>query len=92
MVTSDSESCGIIRPPNVVSVSYGQDEVTISAKSAERQCAEYGKIGLLGTTVLYSSGDFGVAGFGNVCLDADGKSIFHHFFEILINHRFSSRY
>ncbi|KAL5531108.1 hypothetical protein ACEPAG_3984 [Sanghuangporus baumii] len=67
------ESCGIIKPPNVVSVSYGQDEVTISARSAMRQCTEYGKIGLMGTTVLYSSGDFGVAGFGNVCLDADGN-------------------
>lgn len=65
------------QPPNVVSVSYGQDEVTISAKSAIRQCTEYGKIGLLGTSVLYSSGDFGVAGFGNVCLDADG--MYPHF-------------
>lgn len=27
----------------------------------------------MGTSVLYSSGDFGVAGFGNVCLDADGS-------------------
>ena len=37
-----------------------------------RQCTEYGKIGLAGTTVLYSSGDFGVAGFGNVCLTENG--------------------
>ncbi|KAH8112254.1 subtilisin-like protein [Phellopilus nigrolimitatus] len=66
------ESCGIIKPPNVVSVSYGQDEITISAKSAMRQCTEYGKIGLMGTTVLYSSGDFGVAGFGNLCLTENG--------------------
>lgn len=37
-----------------------------------RQCTEYGKIGLTGTTVLYSSGDDGVAGFGGVCLTANG--------------------
>ncbi|TDL20636.1 subtilisin-like protein [Rickenella mellea] len=66
------ESCGIIKPPHVVSISYGQDEVTITPKSAMRQCAEYAKIGMMGTTVLYSSGDNGVAGFGNVCLTSNG--------------------
>ncbi|KAI0063498.1 subtilisin-like protein [Artomyces pyxidatus] len=67
------ESCGIVKPPNVVSVSYGQDESTVTAAYANRQCSEYAKLGLLGTTVLYSSGDDGVAGFGGVCLDADGN-------------------
>ena len=56
-----------------MSVSYGQDESTVTAVYAQRQCAEYGKLGLLGTTVLYSSGDDGVAGFGGVCLPADGN-------------------
>ncbi|KAG6850203.1 hypothetical protein H0H93_016382 [Arthromyces matolae] len=37
------ESCGIIAPPNVVSTSYGQDESTITAASAMRQCQEYAK-------------------------------------------------
>ncbi|KIK66340.1 hypothetical protein GYMLUDRAFT_82257 [Collybiopsis luxurians FD-317 M1] len=36
-----SESCGIIAPSFVVSISYGQQEVTISAFSAMRQCTEY---------------------------------------------------
>ncbi|THH07970.1 hypothetical protein EW146_g9146 [Bondarzewia mesenterica] len=66
------ESCGIIPPPNVVSISYGQDESTITAASAMRQCTEYAKLGMMGTTVLYSSGDNGVAGNGGVCLTADG--------------------
>ncbi|EIM86260.1 uncharacterized protein STEHIDRAFT_58060 [Stereum hirsutum FP-91666 SS1] len=66
------ESCGIISPPNVVSVSYGQDEASVTAAYANRQCAEYGKLGMLGTTVLYSSGDDGVAGGGGVCLTANG--------------------
>ncbi|KAI0044219.1 hypothetical protein FA95DRAFT_1562476 [Auriscalpium vulgare] len=69
------ESCGIIKAPNVVSVSYGQDESTVTAAYANRQCSEYGKLGLLGTSVLYSSGDFGVAGFGGVCLDASGNPV-----------------
>lgn len=67
------ESCGIIPPPKVVSVSYGQDEATVTAAFANRQCVEYAKLGLMGTTVLYSSGDFGVAGFDNVCLTPDGE-------------------
>ncbi|KAK7001799.1 serine protease S53 [Favolaschia claudopus] len=64
------ESCGIIPPPHTVSVSYAQDEVTISAASAMRQCTEYGKLGMLGTSVFYSSGDDGVAGNGGVCLNS----------------------
>jgi tripeptidyl-peptidase-1 len=27
----------------------------------------------MGTTVVYSSGDYGVAGNGNLCLNADGS-------------------
>ncbi|KAH8994045.1 subtilisin-like protein [Lactarius akahatsu] len=66
------ESCGIAKPPFVVSVSYGQDEGTATHRYATRQCNEYGKLGLLGTTVLYSSGDNGVAGFGGVCQNSSG--------------------
>ncbi|KAH9480397.1 Aorsin [Psilocybe cubensis] len=64
-------SCGIINPPNVVSISYGQDEATASVHYATRQCNEYAKLGMLGTTVVYSSGDNGVAGFDNICLDSN---------------------
>ncbi|KAF8817086.1 subtilisin-like protein [Phlegmacium glaucopus] len=65
------ESCGIIKPPNVVSISYGQDEATATAAFANRQCQEYAKLGMMGTSVIYSSGDDGVAGFGGVCLDSN---------------------
>ncbi|KAJ7752583.1 subtilisin-like protein, partial [Mycena metata] len=64
------ESCGIIPPPHTVSISYSQDEQTISAAAANRQCNEYGKLGMLGTSVFYSSGDDGVAGNGGVCLNS----------------------
>ncbi|KAJ3981324.1 subtilisin-like protein [Lentinula detonsa] len=70
-----AESCGIIAPPFVVSTSYGQDESTITAFSAMRQCTEYGKLGLMGTTILYSSGDNGVAGNGGVCLNSQGQPV-----------------
>ncbi|KAL0577149.1 hypothetical protein V5O48_004825 [Marasmius crinis-equi] len=63
------KSCGIIAPPHVVSVSYSQNENTITPRSAMRQCTEYGKLGLMGTTVFYSSGDNGVAGNNDVCMD-----------------------
>ncbi|KAF9063311.1 subtilisin-like protein [Rhodocollybia butyracea] len=66
------ESCGIIAPPFVVSTSYSQDESTATPFYARRQCNEYGKLGLLGTTILYSSGDDGVAGNGGVCLNSTG--------------------
>ncbi|KAL0564877.1 hypothetical protein V5O48_017162 [Marasmius crinis-equi] len=65
------ESCGIIAPPNGVSISYSQNENTLTARTAIRQCMEYGKLGLMGTTVFYSSGDDGVAGNGNLCMNVD---------------------
>ncbi|KJA26189.1 hypothetical protein HYPSUDRAFT_63917 [Hypholoma sublateritium FD-334 SS-4] len=63
------QSCGIIKPPNVISTSYSQDEATATLAYAVRQCTEYAKLGMLGTTVIYSSGDNGVGGRNNVCLD-----------------------
>ena len=38
------ESCGIIKPPNVIPVSYLQDEATASLAYARRQCWEYAKV------------------------------------------------
>jgi tripeptidyl-peptidase-1 len=64
------ESCGIVAPPHTVSVSYLQDESTVTAAFANRQCSEYAKLGMMGTTVFHSSGDNGVAGNGGVCLNS----------------------
>lgn len=69
-------SCGVIAPPYVVSVSYGQDEATATTFYAKRQCWEYAKLGMMGTTVVYSTGDDGVAGFGGVCLNASHHESF----------------
>lgn len=63
------KACGIIKPPHVISISYGYNEVDLTRKYAQRQCNEYGKLGLMGSSVFYSSGDNGVAGNGNQCVN-----------------------
>ncbi|OBZ72683.1 Aorsin [Grifola frondosa] len=65
--------CGGITPAHVISTSYSYNEYELTPFYMQRQCAEYAKLGLMGVTVLYSSGDYGVAGYSGVCLDADGN-------------------
>ena len=63
-------------PTYVISTSYSYNEADLSPSYAERQCTEYAKLGLMGITFLYSSGDSGVAGGapGNeTCLNPNGK-------------------
>ncbi|KAF9561786.1 subtilisin-like protein [Agrocybe pediades] len=69
------ESCGVIAPPHTVSVSYLQDESGVTPAFANRQCSEYAKLGLMGTTVFHSSGDNGVAGNGGICLNAQHQPV-----------------
>ena len=64
--------CGTFKPANVISTSYGYNEADLSPAYASRQCAEYAKLGLMGVTMLFSSGDNGVAGNGGLCLNPDG--------------------
>ncbi|CCM06013.1 uncharacterized protein FIBRA_08256 [Fibroporia radiculosa] len=66
------EDCGTIKPAYIMSTSYGYNEADLTPAYEQRQCAEYAKLGLMGTTVLYSSGDGGVAGNEDLCLNADG--------------------
>jgi len=60
--------CGTVKPANVISTSYGYNEADLSPAYTARQCAEYAKLGMMGVTVLFSSGDNGVAGNGGNCL------------------------
>lgn len=53
----------------VISTSYVYNEADLSPAYETRQCLEYAKLGLLGTTFLYGSGDNGVAGLGDQCID-----------------------
>jgi tripeptidyl-peptidase I len=50
------EDCGTAKPAYVISTSYSYDETDLSPAYEARQCAEYAKLGLMGVTVLYSSG------------------------------------
>ena len=72
--------CGIYKPTNVISVSYGGQEYDLPAYYQERQCNEFLKLGLQGHSIFYASGDDGVAGppgddSKNGCLGPD-RTIF----------------
>ncbi|KAJ8585970.1 subtilisin-like protein [Rhizopogon salebrosus TDB-379] len=67
------KDCGTVQPANVISTSYGTNEADLSVAYATRQCNEYAKLGLMGVTFLFGSGDRGVAGSGALCLNADGS-------------------
>lgn len=62
------ETCGGFSATKVISTSYSYNEADLTAAYEIRQCNEYMKLGLLGTSVLYSSGDYGVAGNGGQCI------------------------
>lgn len=64
-----ASDCGTAKPTNVISTSYGYNEADLTPFYEQRQCNEYMKLGLQGTTILYSSGDYGVAGNGGQCID-----------------------
>ncbi|KAI1177804.1 peptidase S8/S53 domain-containing protein [Nemania sp. FL0916] len=68
--------CGGAPKSNVISVSYGQIEGALPYFYQIRQCNEWMKLGLQGVSVIYASGDSGVAnrynsGYPNSCLNAD---------------------
>lgn len=70
--------CGVYKPTNVISASYGQAEADLPRKYTERQCNEFLKLGLQGHSILFASGDYGVASFANDgaangCLGPEGK-------------------
>ncbi|KUI54358.1 Tripeptidyl-peptidase sed1 [Cytospora mali] len=55
--------CGVYEPTNVISISYGGGEADLPAYYLKRQCNEIMKLGLQGTTVVMSSGDYGVGSY-----------------------------
>ncbi|KAG0651511.1 Sedolisin-A [Hyphodiscus hymeniophilus] len=62
-----AEACGTIKAASVISTSYGYNEADLPASYETRQCNEYMKLGLAGTTFVFSSGDSGVAGNNGDC-------------------------
>ncbi|KAK3393947.1 peptidase S8/S53 domain-containing protein [Podospora didyma] len=65
--------CGVYNATKVISVSYGSNEGARPASYRARECAEYLKLGLMGVTVMFSSGDTGVAGLRGQCVKPDGS-------------------
>ncbi|KAL8687051.1 MAG: hypothetical protein Q9218_006668, partial [Villophora microphyllina] len=68
------KNCGGFSATKVISTSYGYNEADLTAAYEQRQCNEYMKLGLAGTTFVFSSGDFGVAGNGGQCIDPATKN------------------
>jgi tripeptidyl-peptidase I len=69
--------CGVFKPTNVISASYGQAESDLPINYTKRQCNEFLKLGLQGHSILAASGDYGVASFpgdgsSNGCLGPEG--------------------
>ena len=67
------ENCGGFGATKVISTSYGYNEADLTAPYEARQCNEYMKLGLQGTSFLFSSGDYGVAGNGGQCIAPNGS-------------------
>lgn len=72
--------CGGAPLSNVFSFSYNQIEAALPEFYQQRQCHEWMKLGLQGVSVLFASGDSGVAnrynsGYENSCLGADGPYV-----------------
>ncbi len=68
--------CGGAPKSNVISVSYGQIEGALPQFYQERQCREWMKLALQGVSVIFASGDSGVAnrynsGYNNSCLNSE---------------------
>jgi len=54
--------CGVYKPTNVISISYGEQEQDLPAYYQQRQCNEFLKLGLQGVSIFVASGDTGVGG------------------------------
>lgn len=67
------KDCGVFPATKVISISYAQNEADLTAKYERRQCMEYLKLGLAGSTVVFASGDQGVAGIRNRCIDLQNR-------------------
>ncbi|KAK3071726.1 hypothetical protein LTR53_008121 [Teratosphaeriaceae sp. CCFEE 6253] len=62
------ENCGGFAATKVISTSYAYNEADLTPFYEMRQCHEYMKLGMMGVSVLYSSGDYGVAGNRGQCI------------------------
>lgn len=64
--------CGVYKPTNVISISYGEQEDDLPANYQQRQCSEIMKLGMQGVSIVIASGDSGVAARSTDDGNADG--------------------
>ncbi|KAL6230017.1 hypothetical protein BDW75DRAFT_245227 [Aspergillus navahoensis] len=55
------KQCGVYKPTNVISISYGFAESELPVRYTRRQCHEWMKLGLQGVSIVAASGNNGVA-------------------------------
>lgn len=55
----NGKDCNTYKVPNVLSISWGDVENPSLVSFHKRQCTEWMKLGLAGTTVIFASGDYG---------------------------------
>nr|POF15305.1 aorsin [Quercus suber] len=53
--------CGVYKPTNVISISYGEQESDLPYYYQRRQCNEFLKLGLQGVSIFVASGDTGAS-------------------------------
>ncbi|TAQ90941.1 hypothetical protein B7494_g700 [Chlorociboria aeruginascens] len=64
--------CGVYTAPNVISVSYGEQEDDLPLTYQQRQCSEMMKLGMQGVSIVFASGDSGVAARSTDANNTDG--------------------
>ncbi|TVY75723.1 Tripeptidyl-peptidase [Lachnellula suecica] len=64
--------CGVYKPTNVISISYGEQEDDLPTNYQQRQCSEMMKLGMQGVSIILASGDSGVAARSTDDNNADG--------------------
>lgn len=69
--------CGVFKPTNVISLSYELAEFNEGTPEnyQKRQCLEYMKLGLQGVSLVFSSGDAGVASNWGCGVNAAGDEV-----------------
>ncbi|KAF7290096.1 Tripeptidyl peptidase A [Mycena chlorophos] len=61
-------------PPTVISTAYGDDEQTVPRDYAEAVCNGFAKLGAMGISVLFSTGDQGLGIDASVCISNTGNN------------------
>jgi tripeptidyl-peptidase-1 len=62
--------------PQTISTSYGDDEQTVHLDYATTVCNLFAQLGTMGSSVLFSSGAFGVGGGSCLLNDGTGRQQF----------------